>query len=133
MFETAEPGLGIRLLTGDGADGLLGAAVAAMGGHLDEWTLSQVDHRPASGTTTVYAARVWWPDGDRAETLGAHLSARPETGAPDGSSEPVPGVATVSDGEHHRCCWIGDAVVHPPNGVQWRRVSLTHFGDLRRR
>ncbi|HMG30952.1 MAG TPA: phosphotransferase, partial [Jiangellaceae bacterium] len=105
MPDTAEPDAGIRLLTGDDANALLGAAVAAMGGRLDEWTLSQVDHRPATGTTTAYAARVSWPDGDRAETLGAHLSTRPQTRAPDGSSEPVPGVATVSDGEHQVHVW----------------------------
>jgi Phosphotransferase enzyme family len=102
VSETAESGVGIRLLTGDDADELLRAAVAAMGGRLEQWTLSQVDHRPATGTTTAYAACVSWPDGNRAETLGAHLAARPQTNSSSGS---VPGVVTVSDGEHQVRVW----------------------------
>jgi Phosphotransferase enzyme family len=105
MSETAETGGEIRLLTGDGADELLRAAVAAMGGRLEQWTLSQVDHRPATGTTTAYAARVSWPDSDRAETLGAHLAARPQTNREKSSSESVPGVVTVSDGKHQVRVW----------------------------
>jgi hypothetical protein len=101
MSAQIEPGAGLRLLTGDDADALLGAAVTAMGGHLIEWTLSQVDHRLASGTTAAYAARVSWPDGDRSETLGAYLPARPQ----GISDEPRANMVTVSDGENRVRIW----------------------------
>jgi Phosphotransferase enzyme family len=101
MSAEIEPGAGLRLLVGDDADALLGAAVDAMGGRLTEWTLSQVDHRPATGTTAAYAARVSWPGGDRPETLGAHLPVR-QPGIVD---EPGAGMVTVSDGQNRVQVW----------------------------
>lgn len=101
MSAQRETDAGLSLLIGEDAVALLDAAVTALGGRLVEWSLSQVDHRPARGTTAAYAARVSWPDGNRVETLGAHLTARLQ-GVHD---EPRTGTVAVSDGERRVLTW----------------------------
>lgn len=92
----AAPDPGLTLLTGTDAGDLLSAALAPAGGVLEEWSTRDVDCRPGDRTTATYAARVAWPDGARAETLAASVSAA-------GSSRPADG--HVTDGEHDVQVW----------------------------
>jgi aminoglycoside phosphotransferase len=83
---------------GDRAAGLLDAAVSAMGGVLDQWVVTHVDHRPGRGTTVAYRAGIEWPHGKRTETFGARLSPTP-------SPEEKPGLIRLSDGDREVALW----------------------------
>lgn len=63
---------GLDLLTGDTARELMVSVLAASGGTLLGWSVSQVDHQPGQGTTASYGARVRWTDGSvTRERVGA--------------------------------------------------------------
>jgi hypothetical protein len=83
----------------DDAGGLLDCAVTVMGGALDEWSVTQVDHRPGRSTTVAYRASVEWPGGRRTEAFGARLSS--DSRPTDDDS----GVLRLSDGDHEVLLW----------------------------
>jgi aminoglycoside phosphotransferase len=105
---------GLELLTGPDAGDLLAAAVGTAGGQLDDWRVSQVDHRPGEVTTVAYRARVRWPDGERDDVLGASVSAGPAFEQPIDADSPASpaGVLTLSDGEQQVAVWC---VPHDPD------------------
>jgi hypothetical protein len=88
----------LDVLTGPGAGALLSAAVATAGGEVTTWSVRQVDHRPGRSTTVSYRASVRWPQGVRAETLGASL------GRPDDAQRP--GVVALADGDRTAAVWM---------------------------
>lgn len=115
----------LALLTGPDAEGLLAAAVATAGGQLLQWTPRQVDHRPGSGTTVAYRARVRWADRDQDETLAASTAL---TGVAQ-----TPGVLALSDGEREVTVWrypLDPALPGLAAASDRRRVGelLTSFG-----
>ncbi|WP_125777912.1 phosphotransferase [Antribacter gilvus] len=88
----------LDLLTGDRARGLLAVAATAAGGELVDWQVRQVDHRPASATTTVaYRASVLRDGAVRTTTFGASAGRPQDHGAP--------GVLTVPDGDARVAVW----------------------------
>ncbi|MFP5334877.1 MAG: aminoglycoside phosphotransferase family protein [Actinomycetes bacterium] len=87
----------LRLLTGDDAGGLLAAAVETAGGRLVTWRAKQVDHRPGTGTTVAYAARVAWADREQEETLAASAGIATDC--------EHPGVLLLSDGATDVAVW----------------------------
>ncbi|MGH8774304.1 MAG: hypothetical protein ACRDWI_03750 [Jiangellaceae bacterium] len=90
-------GEGLDLLTGPGTGDPLATAVETLGGRLLPWSVDQVDHRPDSSTTVSYRADVAWPDGERAEVIGAYATDRPL--APPLTA---PGLVTVTGGAGDR-------------------------------
>ncbi len=92
--ETMSTDDALTLLTGPDAGDLLSTAVEAAGGHLVQWSVRDVDHRPGDRTTTSYTTVVDWPDGRREETLGANS---PVSGPVDG--------AMVTNGDHDVQVW----------------------------
>jgi aminoglycoside phosphotransferase len=83
----------------DRASGLLDSAVAAMGGTLGEWSVTQIDHRPGGSTTVAYRASVEWPEGRGTENFAARLSSNPLPANGDS------GVLRMSDGDHEVQLW----------------------------
>lgn len=90
--------MGLDMLTGPDAGELLDAAVSTAGGHLENWRVTQVDHR-GEVTTVAYQATVQWPTGRTDDVLGA-------TSLAEGDEPPqVPGTLTLSDGLNRVCVW----------------------------
>jgi hypothetical protein len=88
----------LDLLTGPEAEGILAAAVSALGGELRSCRAGQVDHRPGRGSTVAYDAQVDWPEhGVRHEVIAA------SAGLPTDPTSP--GVVVVSDGELDVAVW----------------------------
>lgn len=87
----------LSLLTGPDAGPLLAAALGTAGGHLVDWRVRQVDHRPGSGTTASYDATVRWADREQQETLGASVGL--------GGAQGAPGVIELSDGDRTVDVW----------------------------
>ncbi|GLY26753.1 phosphotransferase [Kineosporia sp. NBRC 101731] len=90
--------MALDMLTGPDAGELLEAALSTAGGHLEDWRVTQVDHRGAV-TTVAYQATVQWPSGRTDDVLGASSL------APDDEPPQVPGALTLSDGENRVCVW----------------------------
>ncbi|GLY19089.1 aminoglycoside phosphotransferase family protein [Kineosporia rhizophila] len=90
--------MALEMLTGPDAGDLLEAAVSTAGGHLEDWRVTQVDHR-GEVTTVAYQATVQWPTGRTDDVLGA-------TSLAAGDEPPqVPGTLTLSDGQNRVCVW----------------------------
>lgn len=89
---------GLGLLTGPDAEDLLAAALETAGEELVGWRVRQVDHRPGRSTTVAYDATVRGPGGSARQVLGASTGLRT-------SSDPAPGVLTLSDGEATVAVW----------------------------
>jgi hypothetical protein len=85
----------LRLLLGEGATGLLAAAVDAAGGAMRSWTPRQVTHRPPRSTVVQYRVDVAWPGGrESTETIVAATRDRIP-----------PGAAVLDDGTTQVAVW----------------------------
>jgi len=72
----------LKLLLGDEAGGIVGAAAAGAGADLLRWSPRQVTHQPGSSTVVQYRAELAWPDREpTSETIVAATGRRIPKGA----------------------------------------------------